>query len=390
MAERPRYFWLGIVLALSIVAACTIAAVSGASSGSPTLDPLVTMQATAAAQPPGIPMGLDYGATLFKAGASAIADGLGDATAVGDSWIRVDLPWDGIQPANSRTTYDWSRFDTLVAAADERGLEMLVTVVDPPVWARDPSCASNEACEPASPQAYADFAALAAQRYAQYGVHYWEIWNEENLGSFATAASPEQSYTTLLQDTYIALHHADSKAVVILGGLGMTATVAGRHWISAYTFLSGVAKDGGLGYADAIGVHPYGWPYLPPASPVFEQIDSARQSLETILNQYGRGSLPFWITETGAPTQGAGTAAADASAATAAATHVTESWQAKIATATIATAAADPHIKALFWYSDVDLPGSGLYFGLRTASGVDKPAFDALKTAIAAYRAKLR
>jgi polysaccharide biosynthesis protein PslG len=389
MAVRPRYFWISIVLALSITAACTIAAVSGASSTTPALSPLTTIQSAASVQPPGIPMGMDYGATLFKADSSAISSGLADATGVGDSWIRVDLPWDGIQPADSRTTYDWTRFDTLVAAADARGLKMLVTIVDPPIWARNPACRSDEACEPASPQAYAAFAALAAKRYAPYGLHDWEIWNEENLGSFAVSANPAQTYTTLLQDSYIALHQADPKAVVLLGGLGMTDTVSSRNWISAYQFLSGVAQDGGLGYADAIGVHPYGWPYLPQKSPVFAEIDSGPRNLETILTEYGRGNVPFWITETGAPTEGAGVAAPDASAATANATHVTQAWQARIATATVAAATADPHIKALFWYTDVDLPASGLYFGLRTASGAQKPAYGALKTAIAAYRAKL-
>jgi hypothetical protein len=388
MAERPRYFWVGIALALSIAAACTIAAVSSM-GGSRTVSPLVTMQSTAPAQPPGIPMGLDYGATLFKAGNSAIASGLDDATGVGDSWARIDLPWDGVQPSNSTTTYDWSRFDNLVAAADERGLKLLVTIVDPPIWARNPICSGSEACEPASPQAYADFAALAAQRYAPYGVHDWEIWNEENLGSFTYAKNPEQAYTTLLQDTYIALHRADPKAVVLLGGLGMTATVDARHWISAYEFLSGVAQDGGLGYADAIGVHPYGWPYLPPTAPAYAAIDYAKQSLESILGEYGKSAIPFWITETGAPTSGSGVPASSTSPATAGADYVTEAWQAQIATETVKVATADPHIKALFWYSDVDLPNSGLYYGLRTASGVTKPAYGALKAAIAAYRAKL-
>jgi hypothetical protein len=68
---------------------------------------------------------------------------------------------------------------------------------------------------------------------------------------------------------------------------------------------------------------------------------------------------------------------------------VSESWQAQIVTTTVQVATADPHIKALFWYSDVDLPNSGMYYGLTTASGVRKPAFDALKAAITAYRAKL-
>lgn len=390
MSDRSPRFWIGIVLAVMITAACTISATVGSSGGNPRSAPsLAETTGPAGRQPPGIPMGLDYGATLFKASPAAIDKSLDEAVGLGDSWVRVDLPWDGIQPADSETAHDWSRFDSFVNAANAKGLKLLVTIVDPPIWARVSSCASEEACAPVSAGAYAAFAAAAAGRYAKDGVHDWEIWNEENLGSYAATPDPEQAYTDVFEDASIALHKADPEAVVILGGLGMVDTVASRNWISAYEFLAGVARDGGLGYADAIGVHPYGAPYLPSDSPVFKEIDVDARSLESILKQYGRANIPFWITETGATTQGLGPAAADGGAATANATHVTEAWQARIATATVATATSDPHIKALFWYSDVDLPASGLYYGLMTASGLPKPAYAAMKAAIAAYRARL-
>lgn len=390
MSDRPRQFWIGIVLAVMVTAACTIAATVGSTGGSAGTIPSLIKGTGANAQAAGIPMGLDYGVTLFKANAATIDESLNEAVGLGDSYVRVDLPWDGIQPSDSETAHDWSRFDTFVAAANAKGLKLLVTIVDPPIWARASACAAKEACGPVSAQAYADFAAAAAQRYAKAGVHDWEIWNEENLGSFATSANPAQAYTGVLEDTSIALHKADPKAVVVLGGLGMVQTTPARGWISAYDFLADVARDGGLGYADAIGVHPYDEPYLPADSPVFKQIDRDSHSLESILAEYGRANLPFWITETGATTEGPGPAAADESAATAGATHVTEAWQARIATATVVAATSDPHIAGLFWYSDVDLPASGLYYGLETAAGKPKPAYAAMKSAIADYRAGLR
>jgi len=389
MSDRPRQFWIGIVLAVMITAACTIAATVGSSGGSGGGTPGLLEGTAANGRSAGIPMGLDYGVTLFKASAATIDRSLDEAVGLGDSYVRVDLPWDGVQPADSETAHDWSRFDAFVAAANGKGLKLLVTIVDPPVWARVAACAAKEACGPASAQAYADFAAAAAARYAKEGVHDWEIWNEENLGSFATAANPAQAYTNMLEDASIALHRADPRALVVLGGLGMVDTAASRGWISAHDFLADVARDGGLGYADAIGIHPYGEPYLPADSPVFKEIDRDPHSLESILTEYGRGDIPFWITETGATTEGAGPAAADESAATADATHVTPDWQARIAAATVATATSDPHIKALFWYADVDLPADGLYYGLMTAAGEPKPAYAALKDAITAYRAGL-
>jgi len=392
MASRPRYLWIGIVLVLSIAAACTIAAFSGSAEAGRSQTPLFSDSGSAgttaspASQPAGMPIGLDYGDTLFDAGSAKLSASLADASAIGASWIRVDLPWDGIQPSWSSTTYNWSKYDALVAAADARGLRMLVTVVDPPVWARAKACKAQEACEPANPEAYAAFAALAAKRYAPDGVHDWEIWNEENLEGFATSANPEAAYATLLADTYTAIHSADSKALVMLGGLGMVENEPAKHWIGAYDFLSGVAAAGGLSFADAIGVHPYDWNDLPQDGEPFTMIDTGQDSLESVLKSNDHSGIPFWITETGAPTSGSGPAAGGPSQD---ATHASLQWQATLAKDIVATETADPRITGLFWYTDTDLPDSDLYFGLRTAAGAKKPVFAALTSAIATYRRSL-
>ena len=387
MAERPRYFWLGIALALSIAAACTIAAVSSVGGSGTAISPLPQTTQSAPAQPPGIPIGLDYGDTLFAADSAKISAGLADATAIGASWIRIDLPWDGIQPSWSSTTYDWSRFDNLVKSAESRGLLVLATIVDPPIWARAAVCKSNEACEPADPKAYAAFAGRAAKRYAQAGVHDWEIWNEENLEGFGTSANPEAAYATLLTDTYAAIHAVDPHALVMLGGLGMVQDNAARHWIGAYDFLSGVAASGGLSSADAVGVHPYDWNDLPQNGEPFTMIDSSQQSLESVLRSYGHAAIPFWITETGAPTSGGSAVDGPTGGGSG---HATLRWQATLAQDIVGTETADPRIEGLFWYTDTDLPNSGLYFGLRTATGTVKPAMGALTAAIKTYRGSIK
>jgi hypothetical protein len=144
-----------------------------------------------------------------------------------------------------------------------------VTVVDPPSGRAIPACAAEEACEPENPQTYADFAGLAARRYAPLGVHDWEIWNEENLGSFATSAEPRERLRLGAADSYTArCTAADPKGdgVARRPRHGAERIVQG-HWIGAYDFLSGVAAAGGLSSADAVGVHPYDWNELPPNRP---------------------------------------------------------------------------------------------------------------------------
>jgi hypothetical protein len=60
--------------------------------------------------------------------------------------------------------------------------------------------------------------------------------------------------------------------------------------------------------------------------------------------------------------------------------------QAIIASDAVATAASDPVIRALFWYTDRDpatpLDSNEAYFGIRRADGSKKAAFDALRDAV--------
>ncbi len=109
-----------------------------------------------------------------------------------------------------------------------------------------------------------------------------------------------------------------------------------------------------------------------------------------MLDTYGTPDLPIWITETGAPTNGPGTAA-DGKTIPPDATHVTEAFQAEIATDTVPASAANPHVGAVFWFADQDSGTDkdkahrSMFYGLRHYDGKPKPALAALKAAITAY-----
>jgi hypothetical protein len=108
-----------------------------------------------------------------------------------------------------------------------------------------------------------------------------------------------------------------------------------------------------------------------------------------VLRAFGTPDLPVWITEVGAPTDGPGAASnGEPSTITATTTHVTEVRQAQIAVDAVRTAAADPGVSALMWYSDRDLSNDRSsnenFYGLRRADGTAKPAFALLHDAIAA------
>ncbi|GAA2638070.1 hypothetical protein Adu01nite_79740 [Paractinoplanes durhamensis] len=335
--------------------------------------------ATSARQLPLRP-GISYGDTLVWMSEGRLNDALSDAETVGATWVRADLSWQDVQ-ADGPGKYWWDGFDRLVRAARSRELTVLPVLAYTPAWARPAGC-DVPACAPADPAKFAAFAKTAAERYRNLGVHTWEIWNEPNAGFWKPAPDP-RAYAALLKASAAAIRAADPKAQIIMGGLAANPTGPGR--VSQVSFLSTVSKLGGNRVVNAVAYHPYTYPFLPSAKTRFGTSWEKMRSLRKVLADNETPDLPIWLTEVGAPTGGPG-AASDGHAVARETTHVTEKRQAEIAKDTIATAAGDQLISAVFWYADKDLStdtsSNENFYGLRRTDGSAKPALAALREAI--------
>jgi polysaccharide biosynthesis protein PslG len=340
--------------------------------------------------PPAHPLkvGLSYGDRLVWMSDAQLAAALDDAVSLGAGWIRADLSWNDIQ-YDGRDVHYWNRFDRIVDAANKRHLMILPVLAYTPPWARPAAC-NSQSCRPADPAQFAAFAREAATRYSGKGVHTWEVWNEPNLRSFWMPSPSPSAYTALLRATVTAVRAADPSAKLVLGGLASVSTTGTT--ISQSAFLAGVSRLGGNKVVDAVGYHPYTYPYLSSALTSFhtpwERMERGDDSLRSVLTVYGTPGLPIWVTEIGAPTGGPGAASDGRPASiTPATTHVTETRQAQIASDAVRTASTDPHVAALVWYADRDLSADRSsaenFYGLRRADGSAKPAFAALRAAIA-------
>lgn len=319
--------------------------------------------------------GLDYADELPEESSTALGASLNDAGAVGAGWIRMDLAWYRVQPTPD--VWDWSPIDRVVAAAKARGLKVLAIVDQAPQWARQARCADQLWCQPADPTKFAAFAAKAAQRYPADVVSAWEVWNEENLHTFWLPGPNPAAYSALLKATAVAVTAVQPKARIVFGGLAIGSSPGS---MSAHDFLLGAARAGGLAYVGAVAYHPYTFPAPPASAKAFTDLGDSPDGITAVLDDYQASSLPIWLTETGAPVPDADSDPASAGPAT----RTEEQAQAAYATALVKAATANPRIKALFWFSDIDLPGQQLYFGLRRADGTRRPSFDALHQAITA------
>jgi O-antigen ligase len=169
-------------------------------------------------------------------------------------WLRQTFRWDQIEP--SRGSYDWQKWDRIVAQSASHGHALIAVLSESPAWAR--AATADPTGPPLSP---ADFAAFAGQFAARYGsqIDVYQIWDEPNilLGWGGQPPSPP-AYAALLQAGYSAIHAADPNATVIAGALAPT-TETGPDNLSDLLFLQQLYDLGAGRYFDAAAGKPYGF-----------------------------------------------------------------------------------------------------------------------------------
>ncbi len=101
-------------------------------------------------------------------------------TDAGFSWIRIQVQWRSVEPANGQ--YDFASLDNTISAASTSEVKIIASVVKSPTWA-DPSGGI-----PSDPAPYGALMQKLATRY-KGKVQAWEIWNEENLARKQAAMS---------------------------------------------------------------------------------------------------------------------------------------------------------------------------------------------------------
>jgi hypothetical protein len=229
-----------------------------------------------------------------------LATDLAAIEASGMTWVRADFFWSTIQ-ANGRSSFDWAPTDAFVRAAKAHHLHVLALVAYTPPWARHGGTSKNP---PVNPADYANFVHAAAQRYGPMGVHDWEIWNEPNTAMFWAPKADPVAYATLLRAAYPAIKSADRNATVITGGMAPARN--GPQNIAPASFLADIYFHGAKGHFDAVGLHPYSYPYPPMYNASWNTFYTT-PDLHKIMQGVGDGAKQIWGTEIGYPTgSGAG------------------------------------------------------------------------------------
>ena len=230
-------------------------------SGTVPPTPTPTPGPTPPTPPPPSPTGFGYGIQAHMIGQDH-AQIIDTVKNMGLGWIKHQIVWKDFE--TSKGNINWGDIDTLVNSGHDAGLNVLLSVVKAPIWARGANADLTVNGPPANPQHLADFMGAMAERY-KGKVQAYEVWNEQNLHyEWGNEALDANRYVQLLAAAYQAIKAKDSGAIVVSGAptpTGANPPVA----IDDLTYLEQMYQAGLKNHCDAVGVHPSGYNVPPDA-----------------------------------------------------------------------------------------------------------------------------
>jgi hypothetical protein len=217
--------------------------------------------------------------------------------------------------------------------------------------------------KPLSPEAVSAFTryAVFVVQHFKGRVHIYEMWNEWNGMVGNTHRGTARDYVKLIRTVYPAIKAVDPSAVFLGGAIGGLKL----DWLSA------VLSGGGLGFFDALSIHPYNFDMPARTADTWAHDMS---TTETVIHRYTSGrDIPLYITEMGWPTYAGSGGSSPAEAA---------AYLAQM----LLLARTLPFLKGIWWYDFRDdgwnASNKEDNFGLVDPNLKAKPAFQAL-TAVA-------
>ncbi|MCZ7588725.1 MAG: cellulase family glycosylhydrolase [Gaiella sp.] len=302
------------------------------------------------------------------------------------SILRTIVDWSKVapeRPAQASDPFDpaykFGDVDEFVRNAQQRGLEVLITLWGTPPWA------NGDQKPQAMPKNVADFQNFAravalrySGRYAGYPyVRFYTIWNESNLATFLVPqfnakgkiVSPA-NYAKLAKAGIAGIKAGNRNAQVAIGETssngrdkkkpGVTDTVAPA------TFMKGVAAALKGVRFDAWAHHPYPFPVNQKPTQLVRYPNVTLKSMPRFEKDldaaFRRKNVPIWITEYGNETRPGEPKG------------VTEAQQAKYLPQAIAMARKDRRVEMFIWFVMQDSQGSLWQSGIYRQDATPKRA----------------
>ena len=300
--------------------------------------------------------------------------------------VRTLVEWRSVAPKRPGSatnafdpSYRFADLDEFVRNAQQRGMEVLMTIWGTPKWANG---GKGPAYLPTKMADFQNFARALATRYngrrAGYPfVRFYGIWNESNLGNFLAPqfnskgkiVSPA-AYAKLAAAGYAGLKAGSPRAQVAIGETSSNGKDKPKKGstdsVTPGTFAKLLAQANKRLRFDAWAQHPYPVPVNqgPGQKVRYPNVafSTLKQFEKDLDKWFGRKNIPIWITEYGNETKPGEPKG------------VTEAQQAAYVPQAIAFAKKDPRIPMFVWFVFRDSAGSPWQSGVYRTSGAAKPA----------------
>jgi len=302
--------------------------------------------------------------------------------------IRTIVAWQDTarnRPGDARDSFDpaynFDDLDDLARSAQQRGIELLVTIWGTPGWANGGQSPSRS---PSDLQELEDFSYALADRYSGLHAGYpairlFSAWNEPNLEQFLAPQFDEAGesvspglYAEIARAIHAGVKEANGEALVAIGETSprgqdrpSRGTVQDSH--SPGRFARLLSEEEPALVFDAWAQHPYPpRAGIAPARPVrWPRVALGNLELfgESLDVWFGRSETPIWITEYAHET------VPDP-------VGVSLETQARFAEEALVLAAGNPRVRVLVWFTLLDRAGDRWQSGLIASDGTPKPSYE--------------
>lgn len=217
--------------------------------------------------------------------------------------VRFPLYWGGVEPENPAFgERRWEWFDHEVRLAAKQGLSIFPFITASPKWVTSEGI-DLPVANRWQRRAWASFLRAAVNRYGPNGgfwrgeeelpylpIRRWEIWNEENIVTFASDPEPKR-FAVLIRIAGRVIHRAAPGSKAIVGGLfGRPLQIPPN--IASGDFLNRLYRARNVKrYFDGVALHPY----VADARAMAAQL----RNLRRIMRKHGDGATPLYVTELG-------------------------------------------------------------------------------------------
>jgi hypothetical protein len=177
-------------------------------------------------------------------------------------WIKQQVRWEVMEEVQG--DIDWTILDIVIPEAHRKGVNVMLSIVTAPAWARQPGANLSKHGPPADPQTYVAFVTAILDRYLEEypgTIGAIEVWNEMNIDREWASVNglSTREYIALLSATYNAVKAIEPGIIVISGALSPTGIDDGIGAVDDFRYLDALLANGMLDYADCVGAHHNGY-----------------------------------------------------------------------------------------------------------------------------------